>query len=259
VGAGGARVIELHVPVAARSELYASRLSRSLPEVRESIERAARAAGRSPDSVRLIAVTKGHPIEAVVAALSAGLSDLGENRVEEMEEKVSGLGDREARWHLIGHVQSRKASAAVRAADVIHSVDSLRLAAKLSRAAEEAGKERLPVLLQVNTSGEESKSGFEGDGALDALAEASEAARLDVRGLMTMAPLTEDERLLRSTFARLRDLLDALRRVRPEVGGELSMGMTNDLELAVQEGSTMVRIGTALFGERFASPGEEQP
>jgi pyridoxal phosphate enzyme (YggS family) len=245
-------MIELLVTVAASTDLYAQRLSRTLPEVRGRIERAASAAGRSTDSVRLVAVSKGHPVDAVVAALDAGLADLGENRIEELERKAAHVGSRPVRWHLIGHVQSRKAAPAVRLADLIHSVDSLKLAGKLSRAAEEEGRGKVPVLLQVNTSGEGSKSGFEGGGALEALAEASEVPRLSVMGLMTMAPLTEDERVLRSTFARLRELLESLRRLKPATGAELSMGMTNDLELAVEEGSTMVRIGTALFGERIA-------
>ena len=234
------------------SQGYRERLAEALPRVREAIEQAAGSAGRDPASVRLVAVTKGHPVEAAEAALAAGLQDLGENRVEELEGKVARLG-RRARWHLIGHLQSRKAARALQAAELIHSVDSLKLAERLSRAADELGLERVPVLLQVNVSGEETKGGFSKADALEGLAQAAEVPRLRVEGLMTMAPLTDDERVLRATFGDLRELLDRLRRVRPEVGAELSMGMTNDLHIAVAEGSTMVRIGTALFGERETS------
>jgi pyridoxal phosphate enzyme (YggS family) len=231
---------------------YRERLAESLPRVREAIAEAAASAGRDPASVRLVAVSKGHPVEAAEAALDAGILDLGENRVEELEGKVARLG-RRARWHLIGHLQSRKAARALEAAELIHSLDSLKLAERLSRAAEEQGRERVPVLLQVNVSGEETKGGFSGAGALESLVEVAEVPRLRVEGLMTMAPLTEDERVLRATFRGLRALLEALRRARPEVGAALSMGMTNDLRIAVEEGSTMVRIGTALFGDRETS------
>jgi pyridoxal phosphate enzyme (YggS family) len=220
--------------------------------VRDAIAEAARSAGRDPASVRLVAVSKGHPVEAAEAALDMGLRDLGENRVEELEGKVVRLG-RRARWHLIGHLQSRKAARALEAAELIHSVDSLKLAGRLSRAAEELARAQIPVLLQVNVSGEETKGGFSGAGALDALAETAEVPRLRIEGLMTMAPLTDDERVLHATFQGLRELLERLRRVRPDVGPELSMGMTNDLRIAVAEGSTMVRIGTALFGDRKTS------
>jgi pyridoxal phosphate enzyme (YggS family) len=232
--------------------VYQERLAESLPRVQEAMARAAATSGRDPGSVRLVAVTKGHPVEAAEAALAAGLQDLGENRVEEMEGKVARPG-RRARWHLIGHLQSRKAARALQAAELIHSLDSLKLAERLSRAAEELELSRVPVLLQVNVSGEETKGGFSGADALELLVQAAEVPRLRVEGLMTMAPLTDDERVLRATFGGLRELLDRLRRVRPEVGAELSMGMTNDLHIAVAEGSTMVRIGTALFGERETS------
>lgn len=227
---------------------YRERLGETLPQVRAAIREAALGAGRDPAGVRLVAVTKGHPVEAVLAAVEAGLADLGENRIEELEEKIGAVG-RPARWHFIGHLQSRKAARAL-AADLIHSVDSPKLARRLARSAEEAGRSAVPVLLQVNTSGEESKGGFVAEHAPEALVEIADLAPLRVEGLMTMAPLTDDEAVIRRTFRRLRELLEALRRERPEVGRELSMGMTNDLRIAVEEGSTLVRIGTALFGER---------
>ncbi len=230
-------------------ETYASRLEEALPEVRALIARAAEASGRREESVRLVAVTKAHPLEAVEAALAAGLTDLGENRVEELEAKVQVFGASAATWHMIGHVQSRKASRATQVADVIHSVDTSRLGERLSRAAEEKGG-RIAVLAQVNTAAEASKSGFDVAEAAEAIHALAELPGLEVRGLMTMAPFVDDESVLAGAFASLRNLSERLRGVSARVGPELSMGMTNDLEIAIREGSTMVRIGTALFGER---------
>lgn len=228
---------------------YPSLLRETLPRVREAIGTAEAAAGREAGSVRLVAVTKGHPVEAVRAALGAGLHDLGENRVGELETKVAQVGREGIRWHMIGHLQRRKAPRALAAADLIHSVDSLRLAERLDRVAEEAER-TVEVLVQVNTSGEDAKSGFSTARAVDGVLEMVALPRLQVRGLMTMAPFVDDETVLRTTFRRLRETLQDVRRHEPRVGGELSMGMTNDLRFAVEEGSTMVRIGTALFGER---------
>jgi pyridoxal phosphate enzyme (YggS family) len=229
--------------------VYAARLEHSLPRVRERIERSCEAAGRTVDSVRLVAVTKAHPLGAVEAALAAGLKDLGENRVEELEWKVEALGTEEVRWHMIGHVQSRKAGRAAKLAHLIHSVDSFRLAQRLSRAAVEQARD-VHVLAQVNTAGEESKSGLAVPEAIDEIHQMTELPRLRVDGLMTMAPFVDDERVLSDTFSGLRSVAEQLRRTTNRVGPELSMGMTNDLEIAIREGSTMVRIGTALFGER---------
>lgn len=229
--------------------MYRERLSQALPRVRDRIAGAARAAGRDPGGVRLVAVTKGHPLEALEAATALGLTDLGENRVEELEEKVRALGPGAATWHMIGHVQSRKAARAVACAHLIHSVDSLRLAQRISRAAGEGGREAT-VLVQVNTSGEGAKSGFDAGEAVDAALAVAALPHLRLDGLMTMAPFVDDEAVLSRTFRRLRETLEDVRRQDPGVGTTLSMGMTNDLEIAVREGSTMVRIGTALFGER---------
>lgn len=230
-------------------EAYAARLEQTLPEVRGRIRDAALAAEREPGAIRLIGVTKGHPLEAVVAAVAAGLGDVGENRIEELEGKRAARGVPDVRWHFIGHVQSRKAARVFEASDVIHSVDSLKLARRLSAAASEAGRVAR-VLVQVNTSGEEAKGGLEGDDVVERIHEVAELPALEVLGLMTMAPFVDDERVLRATFAGLRDASERVRSVTARVGAELSMGMTNDLEIAVREGSTMVRIGTALFGER---------
>lgn len=211
---------------------------------------AALAAGRDPATVKLVAVTKGHPLEALEAALDAGIPDLGENRIEELEEKESALGRERAVWHMIGHLQSRKAARAAAAAHLVHSVDSSHLAEKLSRAGEARGAE-VRVLAQVNTSGEESKSGLPFPEAVEAVLGIAALPRLRVDGLMTMAPFVDDAEVLSSAFRRLRETLEEVRRHDPRVGPELSMGMTNDFEIAIREGSTMVRIGTALFGERL--------
>ena len=233
----------------ATADTYATRLEEALPELRDRIERAARASGRSAAAVRVVAVTKSHPLEALEAALAAGLTDLGENRVDELEAKVGAMGRNAATWHMIGHVQSRKARRAAELADLIHSVDSTRLAEKLSRVAEDGG-EPVSVLVQVNTSGEVSKRGFEVGTAVEEIHRLSELPGLRVDGLMTMAPFVDDEAVLSKAFAGLRRLSERLGAVTDRVGAELSMGMTNDLEVAIREGSTMVRIGTALFGER---------
>lgn len=228
---------------------YAERLEETLPRVRERIAAAEDSAGRAAGSVRLVAVTKSHPFEAIRAALDAGLTDLGENRVEELEGKVAEFGADAATWHMIGHLQSRKAPRALEMADLIHSVDTEKLASKLGRAAEERGTEAR-VLVQVNTSGEASKSGFDFGDPREELVRVMETPGLCVEGLMTMAPFVDDEAVLTESFARLRQLSEALRAETDRLGPELSMGMTNDLEIAIREGSTMVRIGTALFGER---------
>ena len=196
-----------------------------------------------------MAVTKAHPPEALRAALAVGLTDLGENRVEELERKVRLLGRDSATWHMVGHVQSRKAKQAVESADMIHSVDTLKLARRLSGSASEY-EGRVPILVQVNMSEEESKGGFHQDRALDAIHEVLELPGVEVRGLMTLAPFVDDERVLRRVFVGLRRIHEEAGKLPDYQGRELSMGMTNDFELAVEEGSTMVRIGTALFGER---------
>jgi PLP dependent protein len=230
--------------------MYPIRLAENLPGIRERIAGAAVRAGRDAEAVRIIPVTKGHPPEAVEAALGAGFREVGENRVEELEEKARGLPGRGIRWHMIGHLQSRKAPLAREFSHLLHSLDSVRLAERLDRVAPE-GAEPFPVLIQVNTSGEEAKYGFPPEGALPALERILELPSLRVEGFMTMAPFTDDIEVLRGTFRGLRELHErALEEVVGYEGRELSMGMSNDYELAVEEGSTMLRLGTALFGER---------
>lgn len=229
--------------------MYEARVKAALPGIRERLAEAAVKSGREPGAVKLVAVTKAHPLEAVTAAVAAGLTDVGENRVAELEWKREQLPDVPVRWHMVGHVQSRKADRVAALADLVHSVDTPKLARRLSAAALELGHP-VHVLVQVNVSGEESKSGLEGDRVLETLDEVASLPGLSVDGLMTMAPLDAPEAVLRSTFAGLRDTLERARSRDARLGAELSMGMTNDFEIAVEEGSTIVRLGTALFGKR---------
>jgi pyridoxal phosphate enzyme (YggS family) len=229
--------------------MYVSVLRENLPRVMQAIGDAAHRAGRDPGEIELVAITKGHPPEAAEAALDAGIGDLGENRVEELEEKVTAVGRERARWHMVGHLQSRKARELPGLCDLLHSLDTVRLAEKLSRIVSAAGS-TLSVLVQVNASGEESKTGLRAEEALEVTHEIVELPGLRVEGLMTMAPFTDEENALRSTFRKLRDIHERLGSLGGYTGATLSMGMTNDYTIAIEEGSTMLRLGTALFGER---------
>jgi len=233
--------------------MYDARLRENLPRVEERIRQARQRAGR-PDEVRVVAVTKGHSVTAVRAALAAGLEDLGENRVNELAGKVDDVGRHAAHWHLIGHLQRNKVDKAVELFDLIHSIDSLRLAQELSREARQAGI-TVRGLIQVNASGEETKGGIDAAEdptlALETIHEIAELPNLEIRGLMTMAPFVTDETVLRTAFKRTYRLLEACgQRIAGFAGKDVSMGMTNDFEIAVEEGSTIVRLGTILFGER---------
>ncbi len=227
-------------------------LRASLDSVRERIARASERAGRD-EAVEIVAVTKTHGDDVVEAALAAGLRRLGENRVQELAGKVERLGSKVraagAEWHLIGHLQRNKAKQALPLFDMIHSIDSERLAADLSKEGEKDARV-VTGLVQVNTSGEEAKSGFEYDEAVDAVGRSCELPSLRVVGLMTMAPFVAEERVLRDTFRRARELYDRCASLDGFEARHLSMGMSNDYEIAVEEGSTMVRLGTVLFGER---------
>jgi pyridoxal phosphate enzyme (YggS family) len=227
-------------------------LRENLARVEERIERARSSAGRT-DPVAIVAVTKGHAAANVRNAASVGLRRCGENRVAELEAKVDELGRSAVEWHLIGHLQRNKVRKALPLFDLIHSIDSERLAQEIS--AEAARSDRLVRgLVQVNVSGEETKGGFNAtavlEPALDAIARVCELPGLQVLGLMTMAPLTGDDAALRRTFSRARELFDRCRGINRFEAQHLSMGMSNDFESAVEEGSTMVRLGTILFGER---------
>ena len=229
-----------------------------LAEVRSRVGRSAQLAGRDPSEVALIAVSKTHPAELIARAVAAGLRDLGENRVQEAEAKaveVARLAGSRPRWHLIGPLQSNKARRAVRLFDVIHTADSAELVARLERLCEEEGRDELPVLVQLSLAGEPTKSGAT-EVELPTLVEKFEAcARVRLTGLMTMPPFFEDAEQARPYFRRLRELRDELREGGAFRGGagELSMGMSHDFEVAIEEGATMVRVGAAIFGERGAA------
>lgn len=233
--------------------MYEQQLRENLPRVQERIRQAVERAGRG-NEVRIIAVTKGHPAAAIRAAVGAGLRDCGENRVAELESKVDELGRDAAAWHLIGHLQRNKVRKAIPLFDVVHSIDTVRLARELS---DEAVRANVVVtgLVQVNASGEEAKSGIDIADDVTPGIEAVQAIcalpALRIQGVMTMAPFVEDDKILRATFRRTRKLFDACA---TQVDGfearHVSMGMSNDFEVAVEEGSTMVRLGTILFGER---------
>jgi pyridoxal phosphate enzyme (YggS family) len=216
------------------------------------IEAAAKRSGRPREAIKLIAVSKTHPADVLRAAIEGGVTDLGENRVQEAEPKIDKLGRDAATWHLIGHLQSNKARRAVQFFDMIHSIDSMALVQKLDRACAELQREELPVLIQVDLGHEATKSGT-GELELPRLIEAlTSSERLKLIGFMILPPFFENAELTRPFFAKLRGLRDEYqdRGVFGATQGELSMGMTNDFEVAIEEGATMVRIGTAIFGAR---------
>jgi hypothetical protein len=231
----------------------------NLARVEKRIAAACERSGRPREAVTLVAVTKTRTLDDIRAAYACGVRDLGENRIEELAPRAEALLEEFAadppRWHMIGHVQSRKAVEVVGGADLLHSLDSIRLAERLDRFAAEAGR-ILPVLVECNVSGEASKEGFAAwseellPDCLAALARLEALPHLAVRGLMTMAPYEARPEQTRPVFRRLRHLQGVLRVSLPFAGwDELSMGMTNDYVVAVEEGATMVRIGRAIFGE----------
>jgi pyridoxal phosphate enzyme (YggS family) len=229
-------------------------LAERLAVVRGRIAASAARSGRAPEDVTLIAVSKTHPAETLERAIAAGVRDLGENRVQEADEKITKLGRATARWHLIGHLQANKARRAVALFDVMHSLDSVSLARRLDRLCLEEGLEAWPVLIQVDLAGEETKSGASEESLPELVQSVTACERLRLRGLMTLPPFFTDAEQARPYFRRLRELRDALAdrgNFGPE-RGELSMGMSHDFEVAIEEGATMVRVGTAIFGERQA-------
>lgn len=222
-----------------------------LERVRERIREAAVSCGRAPETVKLVAVSKTVPLDLVKAGIKAGVTILGENYVQEAGEKIEALQGEDVSWHLVGHLQSNKAKHAVKLFDMIHSVDSFKLAGELDRRARALGKVQ-SVLIQVNISGEETKSGIDTGRALALIREVAPLENLAVRGLMTMPPYFNAPNMVRPYFRALRRLqLQVREEVIPNIDmSELSMGMSGDFEAAIQEGATFVRIGTAIFGER---------
>jgi len=223
-------------------------IKENVARVQERIASACQRCGRRPEDLKLLAISKTFPAECIRVAFEAGLRDFGENRVQEAQAKRPALSDLNITWHLVGHLQTNKARTARELFHWVHSVDSLRLAQKL----EQTGAGRLPVLLEVNLGGEESKAGV-GEKEIIPLAEqVSQLATLELRGLTVIPPFFDDPEQVRPYFRRLRELareIDA--RNIPNVSvRELSMGMSHDFEVAIEEGSTIVRIGTAIFGAR---------
>ena len=226
----------------------------NIARVQDRIAAACQRAGRQPEEVRLIAVTKTVDTGKIREAYEAGLRDFGENRVQEAASKRAELAGLDATWHLIGHLQSNKATAAAEMFDWIHSVDSIRLAERLNHAAE-SNQKLLPILLQVNLAQEETKSGMNAGEVKSAMESILAFDRLELRGLMLIPPMSKNPEVSRPWFQQLRRLAEEIRKAgTPRVPlTELSMGMSHDFEVAIEEGATMVRVGTAIFGERRAA------
>ncbi|MCL6551702.1 MAG: YggS family pyridoxal phosphate-dependent enzyme [Firmicutes bacterium] len=232
-----------------------SGIDERLHRARARIAAAAARAGRDPAAVTIVGVTKGVDVERIREALAAGLRDLGENRIQEALPKIAALGPG-PRWHFVGRLQRNKARWAAGSFAMVHSVDSVPLADALDRAAARAGR-RLPVLIEVNVAGEPTKAGVAPDAAAALVAAVRARAHLEPVGLMTVAPVAASPEHVRPIFRTLRELRD---RLREGPGGpafvELSMGMSDDFEVAVEEGATLVRLGRAIFGPRGTRPRE---
>jgi len=227
----------------------ASELRHRLESVRERIGRACARSRRAPQSIRLLPVTKGFPAGTIRDAMALGLGEFGENRVQEAEEKIASISPR-PRWHLVGHLQRNKAKRAVPLFDVIHSIDSTQLAEEVSRRALEEGK-RIACLVEVNTSGDASKFGVPPSGARDLLSQVGRLEGIALRGLMTIGPLHGGATGARRAFQELAEIrAEATSAGLLPEDAELSMGMSEDFETAIEEGATIVRLGTALFGAR---------
>lgn len=229
-------------------------LTARFANVQARVAAAATNCGRSPQEVTLIAISKTHPASLISRLIELGATDLGENRVQEAEGKISEVGRTSARWHLVGHLQANKARRALNLFDVVHSLDSIDLARRLDRLCVDVGRASLPLLIQVDLGHEETKSGIEEEELPQLVETVQQLERLELIGLMTLPPFFDDPEQARPYFRRLRQLRDELAPAGAfgERSGELSMGMTHDFSVAIEEGATMVRIGTAIFGERDA-------
>jgi len=227
-----------------------SPVAQNLSNIRTRITSAAMRSQRQPADIKLVAVSKTVEIDRINQAIAAGITILGENRVQEAESKIK-LNSAPVSWHLIGHLQTNKAKKAVALFQYIHSVDSVRVAEEINTCAHNSGK-IMPVLLQINISGEESKSGISMPEFWDFFMAADQMANIKVEGFMTIPPFFENPQDSRPYYAKLRNIMaEAKNKARtPENLKELSMGMTNDFEVAIEEGATFVRIGTAIFGSR---------
>jgi pyridoxal phosphate enzyme (YggS family) len=223
-------------------------IAENLAILRQKIEETCKGSGRNPAEVKLIAVSKYFAVDAIIEAKSCGLTDFGENRAQELTLKYEKLGN-DVTWHMIGTLQKNKVKYAVNAAELIHSVDSLELVEEINNRAEKLGKVQ-KILLEVKTSEEETKLGLETENEILSLVNrCSELKNIELKGFMTMAPLTEDANIIRKSFRDLRNLKDQINNKGYNLT-ELSMGMTSDFEIAIEEGATMIRIGSAIFGDR---------
>jgi pyridoxal phosphate enzyme (YggS family) len=228
-------------------------IAENLERVRRQIASAAAKSGRSPDAVELVAITKMHPAEKVREAVEAGQGLFGESRVQEARAKIPELPSN-IRWHFVGHLQKNKVRQALPLFEMTHSVDSLALAQDINRIAEEEGLHPR-VLLEVNVAGEGSKFGFSSEKIRDQMEELLALSRLSILGLMTIPPLAKESETSRKYFVQLRELRDRLQTEFRVDFAQLSMGMTQDFPIAVEEGATLVRVGTAIFGERRSGKG----
>jgi len=225
------------------------RISGNVERVLEAIRAACDRSGRSPEEVKLVAVTKTVDLERIQAAILSGVRVFGENYIQEAREKISAIA-KPVEWHFIGHLQRNKAKYAVKLFDMIETVDNIKLAAELQKRAEKLSKVQ-PVLVQVNISGEETKSGISPTELPELLKFMTKSTSLEFKGLMTMPPYFEDPENARPYFVRLRELRDEMKNRFPNLSfEELSMGMSGDFAVAIEEGATIVRVGTAIFGER---------
>ena len=220
-------------------------LRENLAEIKGRIERAARKVGRDSSDIKLIAVSKTHPLEVLQAAIESEITVFGENKVQEAEDKIGVLGRENLEWHLIGHLQSNKARKAARIFDVIHTLDSVELATRLERICLEERRTSLSVLIQVDLALETTKNGVKEADLPELIEYLKTCVRLKLDGLMTIPPYFDDVEKARPFFKRLREIRDEFL-----PNGELSMGMSHDFETAIEEGATLVRVGTAIFGRR---------
>ena len=228
-------------------------IAQRVQSVLSAIRSAAEKTGRCPDGIRLVAATKTVTADRIREGIAAGLSILGENRVQEALPKIEALAQTPVRWHFIGHLQRRKVRSVVGMFELIHSVDSLELAQEIDRRAGEAGQSQ-DILLEVNIGGETTKGGFHQDGLAQLVSTMAALSHIQIKGLMAIPPPTAEPESARTHFIRLRQLAEtiAAQRIPGVAMDELSMGMSNDYEIAVQEGATLVRVGSAIFGARHA-------
>lgn len=228
-------------------------IQHNIQQVRKRVAQASRRAGRNPEDVQIILATKTVDLNRILKAVDLGYTVVGENRVQEAEAKIDQLGEKASalQWHFIGHLQSNKVNNVVRFASMIQSIDRMKIVRKLNRRLKKIDK-TMDVLIQVNTSGEDSKYGIDPSRTMEFIKKAGEYERLNIRGLMTIGLFSDNWPKVRKGFRQLRELRDAItaERIKGVQMEHLSMGMTNDFELAIEEGATMIRVGRAIFGER---------